>query len=139
MVETKLIETTRYIRFSSPGPMGDVRYCHHLVSVLVVSGFVVHKLLHFNLLPLNQLWTTLKQLGQLELTVVGTFAGWSPTKFMFYFVHQKYTKKKQEARRCQKGVSIYMGIHYLLLICFNDFLMYSFRKSLLENCITFFM
>ena len=33
VVETKLIETIRYILFSSPGPMGDVRYCHHLPGV----------------------------------------------------------------------------------------------------------
>ena len=48
------------------------------------------------------------------------FNGWSPTKFMFFVVDQKYTKDTRGPKGVKKGVSIYMDINYLLFICFYE-------------------
>ena len=53
------------------------------------------------------------------------------------FVDQRYTKK-QEAKGIKKGVSIYLGMNYLLFICFRSgyFLMHFLTKSRTEACTT---
>jgi hypothetical protein len=57
------------------------------------------------------------------------------------FLLIRSTQKKQEAQRWQKGVSINMGINYLLFIWIYEdfFLMHSLRKSLSETCITLYI
>jgi hypothetical protein len=52
--------------FSSPGPKGQVRYCHHLASIVRPLTFS-----HFNLL----LWNSLAKLNQ-------TWQGFSPFSFL---------------------------------------------------------
>jgi hypothetical protein len=58
------------IIFSSPGPLVQVNYCHHLASV-------VCKLFTFQA-------SSPKPLGQLELNLAGMFLGWSSTKLLFF-------------------------------------------------------
>jgi len=56
-----------------------------------------------------------EQLGQFEPSLVGMFIGWSPTKFMGFFVNQKYTKEAK-AQRCQKGCVDILVYRYQLFI-----------------------
>ena len=56
--------------FSSPGPLVQVNYCHHLASV-------VCKLFTFQS-------SSPKPLGQLEPNLAGMFLGWSSTKLLFF-------------------------------------------------------
>jgi hypothetical protein len=62
--------------------------------------------------------------------MVGMFIRWSPTILCYVFVYQKYTKETR-----YPNISIYMGIDYLLLICFwwRCFSMHSLRKFLSET------
>ena len=71
--------------------------------------------------------SSLKPLGQLE-PKKWLFIGWSPTKFMFLLLIRG-TQKKQEAKRCQKSVSIYIGIHYLLFIWFWRWFFNTLKKT----------
>jgi hypothetical protein len=50
--------------------------------------------------------------------------------FIFYLLIS-HTQKKQEAQRCKKkGVSIHMGMNYLLLICFDEEFFNAFFKEI---------
>jgi len=100
-----------YFRFlGSHNPKGHVRYFHHLASVVVRKS------------------SSLKPLGQLEPNLVWLFIGWSPTKFMF-LLFIRGTQKKQETQRCQKSVSIYIGINYLLFIWFWRWFFNTLKKT----------
>ena len=102
----------------------DLCKCKFLFSSL---GIIVCKLLHFNLLHWNQM----------ESNLVGMFIGWSLRSLCFVCWSEVY-KRKKRPKGIKKGVSICMGINYLLFICFfmKMFLILSWRKSLSETCIT---
>ena len=55
---------------SSPGPLVQVNYCHHLASVIC-------KLFTFQA-------SSPKPLGRLEPNLAGMFLGWSSTKLLFF-------------------------------------------------------
>jgi hypothetical protein len=59
-----------FLFFSSPGPLVQVNYCHHLASVVCI-------LFTFQA-------SSPKSLGQLEPNLPGMFLGWSSTKFLFF-------------------------------------------------------
>jgi len=101
-------------------PKGHVRYFHHLASVVVRKS------------------SSLKPLGQLEPNLVWLFIGWSPTKFMFLLLIRG-TQKKQEAQRCQKSVSIYIGINYLLFIWFWRWFFNTLKKNVQKHAYRYYV
>jgi hypothetical protein len=85
---------------SLPDPKGDVRYCHHLVSVVAICYFCI--LIFFS-----------KSTGP-----IGTKLG---RKFYGVFLLMRSTQKRNKRPKgVNKGLSIYTGIHYLLFICFYE-------------------
>ena len=74
-------------------------------------------------------------------TKLGRYVHWKvPNKVYVFVVDQKYTIETR-VPKVSKRVCPYMGINYLLFICFWwwFFLMHSWRKSLSETCIPYYV
>jgi len=84
-----------------------VRYYHHLASVLVCRCFL---------------------LCHLEPNLVGIFTGWSPSQLIAW---SEVHKTNKGSKGVEKDVSIYIGIRYVLFICFWWlFFFYAFMRKI---------